>query len=199
MVPVDECRQLLRSLEIHYQEFLRHSQDSRSFQPDDRLHVEREYNACTHKYELLLRTQEKGEAPPPHHPITLSPHGASPWQDGADWPRCPAGEQDESLCRSFISQLKDIRLQLEGCESRTVHKIRLPLGKDPAAECAQRIAEQQVPPRAPGAGTWHPEQGPGHPDWGPRIQKGAFSTQRGGLRSAEWGSWHPGWGSWYPE
>ncbi|XP_074754371.1 plectin-like isoform X15 [Athene noctua] len=111
-LPPEECRQVLRSLETHYQEFLRDSQDAQSFQPDDRLHVEREYNACTQKYELLLRSQEKGE-------------------------------QDESLCRSYISQLKDIRLQLEGCETRTVHKIRLPLDKDPLQECAQRLAEQQ--------------------------------------------------------
>ncbi|CAM9306108.1 unnamed protein product [Bubo scandiacus] len=111
-LPAEECRQVLRSLETHYQEFLRDSQDAQSFQPDDRLQVEREYNACTQKYELLLRSQEKGE-------------------------------QDESLCRSYISQLKDIRLQLEGCETRTVHKIRLPLDKDPLQECAQRIAEQQ--------------------------------------------------------
>ncbi|XP_019329910.1 PREDICTED: plectin [Aptenodytes forsteri] len=109
---VEECRQVLRSLETHYQEFLRDSQDSQSFQPDDRLHVEREYNACTQKYELLLRSQEKGE-------------------------------QDESLCKNYISQLKDIRLQLEGCETRTIHKIRLPLDKDPIKECAQRITEQQ--------------------------------------------------------
>ncbi|XP_052643922.1 plectin isoform X28 [Harpia harpyja] len=109
---VEECRQVLRSLETHYQEFLRDSQDSQSFQPDDRLHVEREYNACTQKYELLLRSQEKGE-------------------------------QDESLCKTYISQLKDIRLQLESCETRTIHKIRLPLDKDPVKECAQRISEQQ--------------------------------------------------------
>ncbi|KAM6209474.1 plectin isoform 2-T2 [Sarcoramphus papa] len=109
---VEECRQVLRSLETHYQEFLRDSQDSQSFQPDDRLHVEREYNACTQKYELLLRSQEKGE-------------------------------QDESLCKNYISQLKDIRLQLESCETRTIHKIRLPLDKDPVKECAQRITEQQ--------------------------------------------------------
>ncbi|XP_010218287.1 PREDICTED: plectin, partial [Tinamus guttatus] len=109
---VDECRQVLRSLETHYQEFLRDSQDAQSFQPDDRLHVEREYNACTRKFELLLRSQEQGE-------------------------------QDESLCKSYISQLKDIRLQLEGCESRTIHRIRLPLDKDPVKECAQRISEQQ--------------------------------------------------------
>ncbi|KAM9200713.1 plectin isoform 8-T8 [Mergus octosetaceus] len=109
---VEECRQVLRSLETHYQDFMRDSQDSQSFQPDDRLQVEREYNACTQKYELLLRSQEKGE-------------------------------QDESLCKNYISQLKDIRLQLEGCESRTIHKIRLPLDKDPVKECAQRITEQQ--------------------------------------------------------
>ncbi|KAM4792507.1 plectin isoform 21-T22 [Cyanocitta cristata] len=111
-LPAEEVRQVLRSLESHYQEFLRDSQDAQSFQPDDRLQVERDYNACTHKYELLLRSQEKGE-------------------------------QDESLCKSYISQLKDIRLQLESCESRTVHRLRLPLEADPLRECAQRQAEQQ--------------------------------------------------------
>ncbi|XP_077032122.1 plectin [Agelaius phoeniceus] len=111
-LPAEEVRQVLSSLERHYQEFLRDSQDSQSFQPDDRLQVERDYNACTHKYELLLRSQEKGE-------------------------------QDESLCKSYISQLKDIRLQLESCESRTVHRLRLPLKADPLRECAQRQAEQQ--------------------------------------------------------
>ncbi|XP_054023519.1 plectin [Dryobates pubescens] len=53
------------------------------------------------------------------------------------------GEQEEALCRSHISQLRDIRLQLESCESRTVTKVRLPLGKEPARECAQRQSEQQ--------------------------------------------------------
>lgn len=63
-----------------------------------------------------------------------------------------AGEQEESLCRNCISQLKDIRLQLEGCETRTVHRIRLPLDKDPAKECTQRINDQQVSPPPPRAG-----------------------------------------------
>lgn len=48
------------------------------------------------------------------------------------------------MCRNFISQLKDIRLQLESCESRTIHKIRSPLDQDPLKECAQRISDQQV-------------------------------------------------------
>ncbi|KAL8181400.1 UNVERIFIED_CONTAM: hypothetical protein K2H54_001018 [Gekko kuhli] len=108
----EDYSQTLRSLETHYQEFLRNSQDAQNFFPDDRLHVQREYTTCTQKYELLLRSLEKGE-------------------------------QEESLCRNYISQLKDIRLQLEGCESRTIHKIRSPLDKDPARECAQRISDQQ--------------------------------------------------------
>ncbi|KAJ7338281.1 hypothetical protein JRQ81_011044 [Phrynocephalus forsythii] len=111
-MPPEEYRQTLLGLETNYQEFLRLSQDSQNFLPDDRLQMEREYTACTQKYELLLRSLEKGE-------------------------------QEESLCRNFISQLKDIRLQLEGCESRTIHRIRSPLDKDPAKECAQRLSDQQ--------------------------------------------------------
>ncbi|KAG8134123.1 hypothetical protein E2320_011850 [Naja naja] len=111
-MPPEDYRQTLRSLETHYQEFLRDSQDSQNFHPDDRLQAERDYTVCTQKYELLLRGLEKGE-------------------------------QEESLCRNFISQLKDIRLQLEGCESRTIHKIRSPLDQDPVKECAQRISDQQ--------------------------------------------------------
>ncbi|XP_060538119.1 plectin isoform X24 [Pantherophis guttatus] len=111
-MPPEDYRQTLRSLETHYQEFLRDSQDSQNFHPDDRLQAERDYTVCTQKYEMLLRGLEKGE-------------------------------QEESLCRNFISQLKDIRLQLEGCESRTIHKIRSPLDQDPVKECVQRISDQQ--------------------------------------------------------
>ncbi|XP_069477962.1 plectin isoform X5 [Ambystoma mexicanum] len=108
----EEYTLILRNLELHYQEFMRDSQDSENFLPDDRMQIERQYNSCTQKYELLLRGLEKGE-------------------------------QDESTCKSYISQLKDIQLQLEGCESRTIHKIRSPIDKDPVKECSQRISDQQ--------------------------------------------------------
>lgn len=61
-MPPEDYRQTLRSLETHYQEFLRNSQDSQNFHPDDRLQVERDYTVCTQKYELLLRGLEKGKA-----------------------------------------------------------------------------------------------------------------------------------------
>lgn len=84
---VEECRQVLRSLETHYQDFMRDSQDSQSFQPDDRLQVEREYNACTQKYELLLRSQEKGE-PQPGSP-SLPEARAGRAQQPLTRPQCP--------------------------------------------------------------------------------------------------------------
>ncbi|XP_045152909.1 plectin isoform X4 [Echinops telfairi] len=108
----EESRQALRSLELHYQAFLRDSQDAGSFGPEDRLQAEREYGSCSRHYQQLLQSLEQGE-------------------------------QEESRCQRCISELKDIRLQLEACETRTVHRLRLPLDKEPARECAQRVAEQQ--------------------------------------------------------
>ncbi|XP_069812983.1 plectin isoform X5 [Dendropsophus ebraccatus] len=108
----EEYKLILRNLELHYQDFMRESQDSQNFHPDDRMNIEREYNSCNQKYETLLRSLERGE-------------------------------QDESTCKNYISQLKNIQLQLEGCEARTVSKIRSPLDKDPVRECSQRIGDQQ--------------------------------------------------------
>ncbi|XP_054983028.1 plectin isoform X19 [Sorex araneus] len=108
----EEQRQALRSLELHYQAFLRDSQDAGGFGPEDRLQAERDYGSCSRHYQQLLQSVEQGE-------------------------------QEESHCQRCISELKDIRLQLEACEGRTVHRLRLPLDKEPARECAQRIAEQQ--------------------------------------------------------
>ncbi|XP_044770635.1 plectin isoform X1 [Neomonachus schauinslandi] len=108
----EEQRQAMRSLELHYQAFLRDSQDAGGFGPEDRLQAEREYGSCSRHYQQLLQSMEQGA-------------------------------QEESRCQRCISELKDIRLQLEACETRTVHRLRLPLEKEPARECAQRIAEQQ--------------------------------------------------------
>ncbi|RXM27897.1 Plectin [Acipenser ruthenus] len=108
----EEYTLILRNLELHYQDFMRDSQDSQLFGADDRMQIESDYSRTSQYYDRLLRTLEKGE-------------------------------HDESVCKSFITQMKDIRLQLEGCESHTIHKIHSPLDKDPLKDCFQRIAEQK--------------------------------------------------------
>lgn len=64
----EEYRLTLRNLEQHYQDFLRDSQDSQSFGPDDRMQIEEDYKKTTQHYENLLRTLEKGKefCPWPH-------------------------------------------------------------------------------------------------------------------------------------
>lgn len=54
------------------------------------------------------------------------------------------GEQNESICKNYITQIRSIRLQIEDCDSRTVTRIRQSLEKDPLRECIQKTAEQRV-------------------------------------------------------
>lgn len=54
------------------------------------------------------------------------------------------GEQDESVCKTYLTQIKDLRLRLEGCENRTVTRLRQPVDKEPLKACAMKTAEQMV-------------------------------------------------------
>uniref|UniRef100_A0AAY4EHV1 Plectin n=1 Tax=Denticeps clupeoides TaxID=299321 RepID=A0AAY4EHV1_9TELE len=109
---MDEYRMVLRNLELHFQDFLRDSQDSQLFSPDDRRQIEDEYIKTTQHYDTLLHTVEKGE-------------------------------QDESVCKTYISQVQDLRMQIEDCESRTVARIRQPMDKEPLKDCLQRTSDQK--------------------------------------------------------
>ncbi|XP_071356214.1 plectin a isoform X8 [Trachinotus anak] len=52
------------------------------------------------------------------------------------------GEQDESVCKTYLTKIKDLRLRLEGCENRTVTRLRQPVDKEPLKACALKTAEQ---------------------------------------------------------
>jgi len=57
------------------------------------------------------------------------------------------GEQDESVCKTYLTKIKDLRLRLEGCETRTVTRLRQPVDKEPLKACALKTAEQMVTSR----------------------------------------------------
>eukprot|EP00063_Salmo_salar_P022030 XP_013996865.1 PREDICTED: plectin isoform X4 [Salmo salar] len=116
---VEEYRLALRNLEFHYQDFLRDNQDSQLFGADDRMQVESGYKKASQHYEGLLHSVEKGNVAP------------------------TGGEEDESECRSYLTKIKDLRLKLEGCETRTVTRLRQPVDKNPLMACAQRTTEQK--------------------------------------------------------
>nr|XP_043889514.1 plectin-like isoform X2 [Solea senegalensis] len=108
----EEYRLLMRNLELHYQDYMRDSQDSELFGPEDRIKVEGDYNRSTQHFTSLLRSMEKGQ-------------------------------QDETLCKNYMSEIKDLRLNIENCEARTVARIRKPLDKEPLKECVQKTTEQK--------------------------------------------------------
>ncbi|XP_041844494.1 plectin isoform X9 [Melanotaenia boesemani] len=108
----EEYRLIMRNLELHYQDFMRDSQDSQLFGPDDRMQVEDEYTKSTQHFDNLLRSMEKGQ-------------------------------QDETLCKNYISEVKDLRLRIEDCEAQTVSRIRKPVEKEPLKECAQKTTQQK--------------------------------------------------------
>lgn len=60
------------------------------------------------------------------------------------WAVLFTGEQDESVCKTYITQLRDLRLQIEDCESCTVARIRQPVDKEPLKDCLQKATDQRV-------------------------------------------------------
>ena len=56
----------MRNLELHYQDYMRESQDSQLFGPDDRMQVEEDYTKSTQHFENLLRSMEKGKTSSPN-------------------------------------------------------------------------------------------------------------------------------------
>ncbi|XP_056269943.1 plectin a isoform X4 [Pseudoliparis swirei] len=115
---VEEYRLALRNLELHYQDFLRDSQDSEMFGAEDRMQVESNYNRANQHYNTMVSSAEQGYVPP------------------------RAGEQDESVCKTYLTQIKDLRLRLEGCENRTMTRLRQAVDREPLKACALKTAEQ---------------------------------------------------------
>ncbi|XP_064912235.1 dystonin isoform X32 [Columba livia] len=52
-------------------------------------------------------------------------------------------EQEESIYNLYISEVRNIRLQLESCEERLVRQIRTPMERDDLRESVFRISEQE--------------------------------------------------------
>ncbi|CAL9705341.1 unnamed protein product [Knipowitschia caucasica] len=53
------------------------------------------------------------------------------------------GQQDETLCKNYISELKDLRVNIEDCENSTVGRIRKPVEAEPLKDCLQKNIEQK--------------------------------------------------------
>ncbi|XP_077193462.1 microtubule-actin cross-linking factor 1 isoform X22 [Paroedura picta] len=115
-LPLGECHQTMRNLQVHYTDFLEDSRDSELFSVTDRLHLEEEVEACKERFQQLLQSMENED-------------------------------KDETAARTYLSELKNIRIHLEECEQRLVGTIRTPSSTrtdgDALQENTFRIAEQE--------------------------------------------------------
>ncbi|KAM8847464.1 plectin isoform 13-T14 [Synchiropus picturatus] len=53
------------------------------------------------------------------------------------------GQQDDTLCKNYTSDLKDLRLRIEDCEFGTVARIRRPVEAEPLKDCIQKTVDQK--------------------------------------------------------
>ncbi|XP_031442469.1 plectin-like [Clupea harengus] len=120
---VEEYRLALKNLELHYQNFMKDSPDSEMFGADDRLQAENGFQWPGSTKTILVQSLEQGHVP-----------------GGAE---NLSGEQDETLCKTYMSQIRDLRLRLESCENRTVSRLRHPVDKEPLQACTQRASDQK--------------------------------------------------------
>lgn len=56
----DDYQLILRNLQLHYQDFLKDSKDSKLFNSKENMQIERDYNDTTQYFDNLLLTLEKG-------------------------------------------------------------------------------------------------------------------------------------------
>uniref|UniRef100_A0A3Q3L8E7 Plectin n=1 Tax=Mastacembelus armatus TaxID=205130 RepID=A0A3Q3L8E7_9TELE len=143
---VEEYRLALRNLEQHYQDFLRDSQDSQMFGAEDRMQVESNYNRANQHYNTMVSSAEQGVHGHLCADCWVHLTGYVPPRTGKglelQWQMCSRREQDESVCKTYLTKIKDLRLRLEGCENRTVTRLRQPVEKEPLKACALKTAEQ---------------------------------------------------------
>ncbi|KAJ7304445.1 hypothetical protein JRQ81_012006, partial [Phrynocephalus forsythii] len=142
-----ECHQSMRNLEVHYQDFLADSQDSEVFSVADRLHLEEEVDACKEHFQRLMQSMEN-VAGNFRTPATRSVPALLLLCVCVCVCVCvPLEDKDETASRTYLSELKNIRLHLEECEQRLVGTIRTPSSTrtdgDALQENTFRMAEQE--------------------------------------------------------
>uniref|UniRef100_UPI00398F0CEB microtubule-actin cross-linking factor 1 isoform X2 n=1 Tax=Pristiophorus japonicus TaxID=55135 RepID=UPI00398F0CEB len=109
---VNEQPQVMKNLQMHYEDFLEDSQESQVFSIADRLRLEEEVDNCKEHCEELLVSVE-------------------------------TEEKDETLSKTYISELQNICLRLEKYKDRLIRRLQASVEGDAMQDSAFRIIEQE--------------------------------------------------------
>ncbi|XP_050994500.1 desmoplakin-B isoform X2 [Labeo rohita] len=116
----EEYRSIVQSLEMHFQEFKKHSQGSELFAAEDFKHIETQYTGAQQHYSKLV--------------VDLPTYAA----------RGEGSEYSAAVSVRLLNELNALRFKLDGAESSLVTFLYIPIGEDGPEECGRHIASTQV-------------------------------------------------------
>ncbi|XP_027877446.1 desmoplakin-A isoform X1 [Xiphophorus couchianus] len=129
----DEYRELIKNMEVHYQEFMRNSQGSEMFGEEDRKTMQGHFNKAQEHYDTLIiqmpnYREEEVKVEKPEVPQQL---GQVPVKQPT--------KTNTVISLSLLSNLQEIRRRLEMAESDLTDHLHIPLGENSVHECSVYI------------------------------------------------------------
>uniref|UniRef100_A0A674F2L7 Desmoplakin n=1 Tax=Salmo trutta TaxID=8032 RepID=A0A674F2L7_SALTR len=136
----EEYRNIIKSLETHYQEFLRNSHGSEMFGEDEKKKMEGQYSGAQSHYDTLvigLPTYSESkvvvvQSEPPIKANTTKITNTSCTETSIS-------TQGSNMSLSLLSDLQALRRRLELAESGLSHHLHVSLGENSVQECSQHL------------------------------------------------------------
>uniref|UniRef100_A0A8C7SNB9 Desmoplakin a n=1 Tax=Oncorhynchus mykiss TaxID=8022 RepID=A0A8C7SNB9_ONCMY len=134
----EEYRNIIKSLETHYQEFLRSSQGSEMFGEDEKKKMEGQYSGAQTHYDTLViglptYNQSKVDVVKQEVVKLVVQHEPPIKAETTNT------LQGSTLSLTLLSDLHALRRRLELAESGLSHHLHVPLGENSVQECSQRL------------------------------------------------------------
>uniref|UniRef100_A0A8C9VQW8 Desmoplakin n=1 Tax=Scleropages formosus TaxID=113540 RepID=A0A8C9VQW8_SCLFO len=130
----EEYRNIIRSLETHYQEFQRNCLGSEMFGDEDKKNIETGYTSAQAHYDKLVI-----QLPEPPKVIVASKENQLKVEP-AQTSKGPVDVQSQMV----LTDLQSLRRRLETAELGLTQHLHLPLHDDSLQECSQRISQLEI-------------------------------------------------------
>uniref|UniRef100_A0A8C7I032 Desmoplakin n=1 Tax=Oncorhynchus kisutch TaxID=8019 RepID=A0A8C7I032_ONCKI len=138
----EEYRNIIKSLETHYQEFLRNSHGSEMFGEDEKKKMEGQYSGAQSHYDTLViglptYSESKGIMLDPEPPIKANTTKIT----HTSLKETSISTQGSNMSLTLLSDLQALRRRLELAESGLSHHLHVSLGENSVQECSQHLLQ----------------------------------------------------------
>ncbi|KAM9458315.1 desmoplakin-A-like isoform 2-T2 [Salvelinus alpinus] len=136
----EEYRSIIKSLETHYQEFLRNSHGSEMFEEDEKKKMEGQYSGAQSHYDTLViglptYNQSNVVVVQPEPPIKANTTKIT----NTSLTDTSISTQGSNMSLTLLSDFQALRRRLELAESGLSHHLHVSLGENSVQECSQHL------------------------------------------------------------